>query len=242
MHVIIVHMRTSISSVHTHTDTYTHTHTQDEQFISDTAELELSECSQFLFVVQSWLSHHTYTHIHRDFLCREWRQWCRVKKCDIDSEREVSVCICVFLCARVCTCVCVSAALLGQLILSHLRSWVRIIKPISRQWLLQPACDWITTQPLPSAPQRERTRGEKNATPGKNEMRKEIKRDVRGSLVVGEREAEGKTETEHRIKIVFPSHIYHHHQHTQQIDSVYGPLSISLLPSAAKRILTTLHK
>lgn len=73
--------------------------------------------------------------------------------------------------------------------------------------MLQPVCDWITTQPLPSALQRERTRGEKNETPGKKEMRKEIKRDVRGSLAVGEREAEDKTGREHKIKIVFPSHI-----------------------------------
>lgn len=65
------------------------------------------------------------------------------------------------------------AALLSQLILSLLRSSVRIIKPISRRWLLQPACDWIATEVPPLALQRERMREEKNETPGKKEMRKE---------------------------------------------------------------------
>lgn len=137
------------------------------------------------------------------------------------------------MCAHKRVCVHRCAALLGQLILSHLRSWVRIIKPISRQWLLQPACDWITTQPLPWALQRERRRGEKNAMPRKNKMRKKIKRDVRQSLGVGERVAGEKTETERKIEIIFPRYIYEQ-QHTQQISSVcclfgnslYRPTSI----------------
>lgn len=69
--------------------------------------------------------------------------------------------------------------------------------------------------------------------PRKNEMRKKIKRDVRRSLVAGVRVAGDETETERKIKIIFPSHIYEQ-QHTQQISSVcclfgkpsYRPASI----------------
>lgn len=114
-------------------------------------------------------------------------------------------------CVRGCMSVCISmtaftAVLLGQLILSHLRSWVRIIKPISRRWLLQPACDWITTQPLPSALQGERMSEEKNETQGKKEMRKDINKESRQWEPSGgwKRNSEDETEREHRIKIVFP--------------------------------------
>lgn len=120
-------------------------------------------------------------------------------------EKRIRVFLCALVCAYtyvcvVCVCgnMCVHqydsfrAAVLGRLIFSHLRSWVRIIKPISRRWLLRPVCDWITTQPLPSAQQRERMREVENETQGKKEIRKEInkKKAVRGKLVVGGRETE----------------------------------------------------
>lgn len=110
------------------------------------------------------------------------------------ERKKVYMCVlpCTFLCVCGCMSVCICmtafrAALLGQLILSHLRSWVRIIKPISRRWLLQPACDWITTEPPPSALQRERAREEKNETQGKEreERRGEINKESR------QREASG---------------------------------------------------
>lgn len=87
------------------------------------------------------------------------------------------MCMCVY---NMCLCECirmtaVRAALLSHLILSHLRSSTRIIKPISRWWLLQPASDWIATRPLPSDLQRERVRNEK--TGGKKEMKNEINKD-----------------------------------------------------------------
>lgn len=96
----------------THTHAETHACTQDEQFISDTS-LELSECSPSGFVVQSSLSHSSYTLTSIEcfffffFFCREWRQWCRVKKCDMDSERNVNGCDCARTCACVRTSVCV---------------------------------------------------------------------------------------------------------------------------------------
>lgn len=124
------------------------------------------------------------------------------------ERKKVCACALTGKCVCVCMSVCISmtafrAALLGQLILPHLRSWVRIIKPISRRWLLQPACEWITTQSLPSALQRERTRGEKNETWGKKkEMRKEINKESRqGGGVETER-----TRQRENIKIFGISH------------------------------------
>lgn len=120
--------------------------------------------------------------------------------------------------------------------------------------MLQPACDWITTQPLPSARQRERMREGESETPGKKEMRKEINKESRHREPGGgwKRNGGDETEREHKIKIIFPislcspSHIYYHstlNRFTLCVACVgylsCGPLSISLLPSSAKKIYYT---
>lgn len=82
------------------------------------------------------------------------------------ASKRVCVCVAVCLCVYKCACVHLygSAALLDQLIFSHLRSRVRIIKPISRRWLLQPVCDWITTQlPAISSSKGEKERAEEES-------------------------------------------------------------------------------
>lgn len=172
-------------------------------------------------------------------------------RCREKGSARVSARMCVW--AGGCMSVCNSMtafreALLGQLILSHLRSWVRIIKPISSLWLLQPACDWITTQPQPSAPRRERMREEKDETRGKKEMRKEINKESRQREASGEwkRNREDEIEREHEIKIVSISHqpsLFGSYllppAHTTDIYSMCylscGPFSISLLLSSAKK-------
>jgi len=112
----------------------------------------------------------------------------------------LSVCVLMCACVHACVCVCIGmtafrAAALDRLIRSHLRSSVRIIKPISRWWLLQPACDWMATLPLPSDVQRERVRDEKNETLWKKEMRKEINKDSHGQQSSGGWMRKGEKET-----------------------------------------------
>lgn len=131
------------------------------------------------------------------------------------ERKKVRVSFYVHFCVHTRGCMCVHqydsfrAAALGQLILSHLRSWVRIIKPISRQWLLQPVCDWITTQPLPSAQQRERMREVENETQEKKEIRKEIKKKKRVLLKEGwwwVEEKQKRWDRDLKIKIFSISH------------------------------------
>lgn len=96
---------------------------------------------------------------------------------------SVRVCVLPRVCVRASVPACsFIAALLDQLIFSHLRSRVRIIKPISRRWLLQPVCDWITTQlPTISSSKGKKERAEEYS----RKVRKVIKRDVRGRLKKG---------------------------------------------------------
>lgn len=117
------------------------------------------------FVVKSLLSRHTQTiSVPRKRVC-------------------VHTCVCVLPCVCACVSVPTCSFMAAQRFLtswffSHLRSRVRIIKPISRRWLLQPVCDWITSQlPAISSSKGEKERAEEES---KREMRKVIKRDVRG--------------------------------------------------------------
>lgn len=106
---------------------------------------------------------HASAHLFRKLLWAEWKQQCGVMELNICRENKITCefsafalfkfiyfpgCafahLCVDLCARI-SMTAFRATLLGQLFLPHLRSSVRIIKPISSLWLLQPACDWIAT-------------------------------------------------------------------------------------------------